>query len=61
MRWNNYGLWVALAALVTMILTDMFQIAAEDTQKYTDIILGILVAAGIISDPIQGKWFGDKK
>ena len=63
MRWNNYGLWVALGALLTMILTDMFQIAAEDTQKYLDVILGILIAAGIVTDPVRGKGFNvsDKK
>ncbi len=63
MRWNNYGLWVALGALITMILTDAFQIAAEDTQRYLDVILGLLIAAGIVTDPVRGKGFNvsDKK
>lgn len=58
---KNYGLWVAVASLVGLILQDAgVPLAPEKFQIYVDIILNILVLAGIISDPKTGKWFSDK-
>ena len=59
-KWNNYGLWVALGALVTMILNDMFDITPGTVELYVDAFLVVLTAAGVISNPVDGKWFADR-
>lgn len=61
-RWKNYGLWVALAALLGMVLQDVWgSFAPERYEEYVQIVLGILVAAGVISSPVIGKGFSDKE
>jgi uncharacterized membrane protein len=60
-KWRNYGLWLALAALIGMIIQDAgVPITPERYEMYVDVILGILAGAGIISNPTVGKWFMDK-
>lgn len=59
-KWQNYGLWVALGALVTMIITDLTNVTPEKVETYVNVVLGILVAAGVVSNPREGKWFADK-
>ncbi|MBU5211089.1 holin [Heyndrickxia oleronia] len=60
-RFKNYGLWVAVAALVGMILADAgFNITPEKYDGYVTSILTVLVLAGIISNPSKGKGFTDK-
>ncbi|PEB52501.1 hypothetical protein COO03_12015 [Bacillus sp. AFS098217] len=59
---KNRGLWVALFALLGMVLMDTIpQFNAGRYQEYVDIILVILVACGVISNPAAGKWFTDTK
>jgi uncharacterized membrane protein len=61
-KFKNYGLWVAVAAFIGLILQDAGVIVTpEKFQGYVDIILNILVLAGIISNPSVGKGFTDKK
>ncbi|RAS75259.1 hypothetical protein [Priestia endophytica] len=61
-RWENYGLWVALAALLGMILQDTWEgFVPERYGQYTDIVLYILIGAGIVNSPIVGKGFRDKE
>jgi uncharacterized membrane protein len=60
MRFKNYGLWVALGALVALLLNDIFGIAPEVTNQYVDLILAVLVAAGIVINPKDGKGYRDK-
>ena len=50
-KFKNYGLWVALGSLVAMILNDFYGIAEDVTGQYVDIVLTILIAAGVISNP----------
>lgn len=60
-KFKNYGLWVSLFALLALVLQDF--IPSFDLgryQEYVDIILVILVGAGVISDPKAGKWFKDE-
>lgn len=60
-KFKNYGLWVALFALLGMVLMDAvpnFNLGRY--QEYVDIILYILIAAGVVSNPTAGKWFSDK-
>jgi hypothetical protein len=60
LKWRNYGLWVALGALVTMGVTDATDITPEKVQTYWNYGLAVLVAAGIVSNPEKGKWFKDE-
>ncbi|MED3026134.1 MULTISPECIES: hypothetical protein [Bacillus cereus group] len=60
-KFKNYGLWVALFALLGMVLMDTvphFNLGRY--QEYVDVLLFILAAAGVISNPNAGKWFADK-
>ncbi|WJE53894.1 hypothetical protein QRE66_06435 [Bacillus cereus] len=59
---KNRGLWVALFALLGMVLMDTvphFNVGRY--QEYVDSILVILIAFGVISNPSSGKWFTDIK
>ncbi|PEM28938.1 hypothetical protein [Bacillus wiedmannii] len=59
---KNRGLWVALFALLGMVLMDTIpHFNLGRYQEYVDVILFILIAAGVISNPNDGKWFADQK
>ena len=58
-KFKNYGLWLALAALGGLILNDAGLVGPEKYNEYVDMILAVLVAAGIISNPSSGKGFKD--
>ncbi|MCU5616985.1 hypothetical protein [Bacillus cereus] len=61
-KFKNYGLWVALFALLGMVLMDTVpHFNAGRYQEYVDMILYILIAAGVVSNPTAGKWFADKR
>ncbi|MEJ9130619.1 hypothetical protein P4408_14205 [Bacillus thuringiensis] len=61
-KFKNYGLWVALFALLGMVLMDTVpHFNAGRYQEYVDLILYILIAAGVVSNPTAGKWFADKQ
>lgn len=62
-KWyNNYGLWVSLGALLLMILQDAgLNITPERYNTYVDLILNILVIAGVVSSPKLGKGYKDRK
>ena len=55
---NNYGLWVSLFALIGLLLTDFGKMPANYAQ-YVEILLYMLVAAGVVSNPGDGKWYKD--
>ena len=58
---KNYGLWVAVASLLGLILQDAgVSIAPEKYETYVDAILTVLVLAGIVSNPANGKGFNLK-
>lgn len=60
MKYKNYGLWIAVASLIGLVVNDFGLLAPEKYDLYVQAILTILVAAGIISNPSIGKGFGDK-
>ena len=63
-RMKNYGLWVALFALLGMILSDTLglKFLPDRYNQYVDVILVILVYLGIINNPTtENKWFSDDK
>jgi uncharacterized membrane protein len=60
-RFKNYVLWAAIASFIGLILQDMgVEIAPERYEKYVDLVLSILVLAGIINNPASGKGFKDE-
>lgn len=61
-RFKNYGLWLAIAALVGMAVQDLgLPITPEKYQNYVDAILWVAVLAGVINNPSKGKGFNDPK
>lgn len=59
-KMKNYGLWVSLFALIFMIMSDFgVGIDAGRYQMYVDLLMGILIALGVVSNPSAGKWFDD--
>jgi uncharacterized membrane protein len=59
-RFKNYGLWVSVAALVGMILTDAHVgTTPEKYDGYVNAVLSILVLAGIINNPSSGNGYKD--
>ncbi|QAA34036.1 phage holin [Clostridium manihotivorum] len=62
-RFRNYGLWVAIAALIPMVLQGFgLDILPSNYKDIINAILSILVMAGILNDPTTAaKWFLDDK
>jgi uncharacterized membrane protein len=61
-KWKNYGLWVSIASLVLLILQQLPLGIVIDIGKYSEVVnlvLSILVAAGVISNPTSGKGYLD--
>jgi uncharacterized membrane protein len=57
---KSYALWIALFALIGLFVNDMGFLAPEKYQQYVNALLAVLVAGGIITNPSQGKGYGDK-
>ena len=58
-KWKNYGLWLSIASCIGLIL-QTFKVVEIDNAKWGEIInliLGILVMAGIISNPSIGTGY----
>ncbi|MBK1809187.1 holin [Clostridium sp. YIM B02505] len=62
-RFRNYGLWVAIAALIPMVLQGFgLDILPSNYKDIINALLTILVMAGILNDPTTAaKWFFDDK
>ncbi|CUQ08907.1 phage holin [Clostridium baratii] len=62
-RFKNYGLWVAIAALIPMVLKGFnIDILPDNYQEVINAVLAILVMLGIISNPTtDNKGFIDDK
>ncbi|KMT21494.1 holin [Clostridium cylindrosporum] len=60
-RWKNYGLWVSIASFIPLILQGFgLNILPGNYSEIINALLGILVMAGIISNPTtESKWFSD--
>ncbi|WP_201450133.1 hypothetical protein [Pontibacillus sp. HMF3514] len=51
-RWRSYRLWIAIAALIGMVLQDLGIITMLDRfEGYVNVILMILILLGIIRAP----------
>lgn len=61
-RFKNYGLWVSFAAFIPLILEAFgLKILPENYSEIVNSLLGILVLAGIVSNPVNGKGYFDDK
>jgi uncharacterized membrane protein len=60
-RLKNYGLWLAIAALVGLFVNDLGLLAPDKYDQYVNAILTVLIAAGIVNNPSSGKGFKDKE
>lgn len=59
-KWSNLGLWVSIASLIYLILGDAgFTIAPDKYNTYIETISTILIMAGIVSNPKEGKFYVD--
>lgn len=59
-KWKNYGLWLSLASLAGIILNKFGIVELGNYQHIIDLILSILVALGVISNPNVGLGYLDK-
>lgn len=62
-RFKNYGLWVSIAAFIPMFLKGIgYDILPSNYNEIVNSLLGILVVAGILSNPqTENKGFLDDK
>lgn len=59
-KWSNLGLWLSIGSLIYLILGDLgFNIAPDKYNTYIETISAILVMAGIVSNPKEGKFYKD--
>ena len=56
-KFKNYGLWISIASLIPLLIPDSLPPNYNEVVKA---ILGVLVLAGIISNPSKGKGYSDK-
>ena len=61
LKFKNYGLWISLFSVLGMALID-FKVIGElgRYEMYVQVILSILVALGVVSNPKEGKGYIDK-
>lgn len=57
-KFQNYGLWLALFSLIGLILRDT-GLMFPTYQEYVDLIMYILIALGVVSNPSLGKGYTD--
>ncbi len=62
-RWSNMGLWCSLISTLVLTLRafGVDLIPDEELQPIIQSILSVLVFAGVISNPIDGKGYFDTK
>ena len=51
-RFKSYKFWVAIFALLGLIVTDFGLMDLEHFERYVQAILFVLVAGGIVTDPV---------
>lgn len=61
-RWQNYGLWLSIAAVIPLLLSSFDIHMIPNYQEIVNSVLAILVMAGIISNPTTtSHWYLDDK
>ena len=60
-RLKNVGLWISIFAFIPLLLKGFgLDILPENYNEIVSAFLGILVLAGILSNPSNGNGFTDK-
>lgn len=60
-RFQNYGLWVAVAALIPLILEAAgLNVLPANYKELVTGILGVLILAGVINNPTSGRGYKDE-
>ena len=60
-RYKNVGLWVSILALIPMILEGFgVDVLPNNYTEICSAVLGVLVLAGILSNPSTGTGYIDK-
>lgn len=60
-KWKNVGLWISIFALIPLLCQGFgLNILPSNYEQITSTILGILVSAGILSNPSVGSGYTDK-
>ena len=60
-KFKNKGLWVSVLALVPMLLQGFgFDVLPNNYAEICSALLGVLVLAGILSNPTNGTGYTDK-
>lgn len=57
-KFKNYGLWIALFSLLGFVLRDT-GLLFPSYGEYVDLIMYILIALGVVSNPSLGKGYTD--
>lgn len=61
-RLNNYGLWVAIASVIPLILQSVgINVVPEEYNELVVGLLTIFVISGVLSNPTVGKGYLDVK
>lgn len=58
-KYKNYGLWLALFSLLGLLLRDT-GLMFESYGEYVELIMYILIALGVVSNPSMGIGYTDK-
>lgn len=58
-KYKNYGLWLALFSLLGLLLRDT-GLMFESYGEYVELIMYILIALGVVSNPSMGTGYTDK-
>ena len=60
-RYKNVGLWISILALIPMILEGFgVDVLPNNYNEICSALLGVLVLAGILSNPSTGTGYKDK-
>jgi len=59
-RFKSYKFWVSVFALLGLIITDFGLMDLDHYEKYVQAVLLVLVAGGIVTDPVVSG-FSDSK
>lgn len=57
-KYRNYGLWLALFALIGLILRDT-GLMPKSYGEYVELIMYVLIALGVVSNPSMGNGYTD--
>lgn len=56
---TNYGFWASIASLLYVIGSNLgiIKILPDEYNTIVNLMLSVVMTAGLVSDPKDGKWF----